>query len=288
MLRIKSKDPLLITLSISLYTLLIAAYPSGFRNEYGPHMAQVFRDYSLRIYRRDGLIGMLNLWIAVLFDFFRTVVEEHLQRGIQISKSAFIRLSGRAFAIGAVACTGFMLCIARDVPKYNRYNAHSRIIDLYFEYAILILLPTVLFLWVVGLVGLYLRYKDETNLLGRYSPIMGVIGGMLSLLISLVWAFSIRFSENETAGSIFFFGLLIYCLSLVIFGAASIKERILVRGNMLPILAGSWLPIFLLLGVFEPGATVNGAIPSFIFALSMLSMVGLGIILKPSPQLEAR
>ena len=44
----KSSDPSPVAFSISLYGMLLAAYPSGFRHEYGMHMAQVFRDCCLR------------------------------------------------------------------------------------------------------------------------------------------------------------------------------------------------------------------------------------------------
>jgi hypothetical protein len=57
-------------------------------------MVQVFRDCCLRSYRLHGLPGMLNLWIHTLLDYFKSVVEEYMQKGIHMSKSTFIRLSG--------------------------------------------------------------------------------------------------------------------------------------------------------------------------------------------------
>jgi hypothetical protein len=72
-----SNDPSAISFSTSLYGLLLATYPSGFRHEYGPYMAQVFRDSTLRSYRLDGLPGLLDLWIHTIIDYFKSVVEEH-------------------------------------------------------------------------------------------------------------------------------------------------------------------------------------------------------------------
>jgi hypothetical protein len=94
MMKSKSNDPSPVSLSLSLYSMLLATYPSRFRHEYGPHMVQVFRDCCLRSYRLHGLPGMLNLWIHTLLDYFKSVVEEYMQKGIHMSKSTFIRLSG--------------------------------------------------------------------------------------------------------------------------------------------------------------------------------------------------
>ena len=44
MMNSSSNDPSAVSFSTSLYELLLATYPSRFRHEYGPHMAQVSRD----------------------------------------------------------------------------------------------------------------------------------------------------------------------------------------------------------------------------------------------------
>ena len=43
-------DVRLVNFSVRAYKMMIAAYPSPFREAYGPQMLQLFRDYCLRRY----------------------------------------------------------------------------------------------------------------------------------------------------------------------------------------------------------------------------------------------
>ncbi|MBN2001918.1 MAG: hypothetical protein JXA21_01070 [Anaerolineae bacterium] len=61
-----------------LYTGLLRLYPRAHRQEYGPLMAQLFRDQCREIYARRRPWGMLWLWLRTLWDLCVTVVQEHL------------------------------------------------------------------------------------------------------------------------------------------------------------------------------------------------------------------
>lgn len=284
-----AKDPSPVSFSLSLYQFLLTTYPVGFRREYGPHMAQVFRDYCLRIYRLDGLPGMLRLWILTLLDYLKSVVEEHIQQGVHMSKSKFIRLSGWALVLGAIAFTVVMVAIFRDVPEYSRHNALSQPIDLYFEYAVAILLPSAMFLWVVGIVGFYLRYSQETSGFGKFSLILGMLGAGISSLITLAWSFQLELTASDADFGVFVGGLTLYFLGLILFGVVSVKDHLLPRWNALPIIAGSWvLLIWLLnlsgLGDLGLGESLSGIFLLVVTLLSMLSLAALGIILGSDSQ----
>jgi hypothetical protein len=93
----------LVTLSTTAYRLLLTFYPSRFRREYGPDMAQVFRDCCLKTYRQSGLPGMLSLWALTLFDWFKTVLEEQLNRDTEMTRTKFVRLSGWGMVLAAVS-----------------------------------------------------------------------------------------------------------------------------------------------------------------------------------------
>jgi hypothetical protein len=281
MMQSVTKEPSPISLSLSIYQLLIATYPAGFRREYGPHMAQVFRDYSLRVYRLDGTPGLLRLWILTLLDYLKSVVEEHMQQGVHMSKSKFIRLSGWAFALGAIAFMVVLVGLSRDVPEYSRYNALSQPIDLYFEYATAVLLPSSMFLWLIGLIGLYLRYSEEINVIGKISLASGMLGAGINFLITVLWAFQVNLNWDDWG--VFVGSLSLFSLSLVVFGIISIRDRLLPRWNALPILAGSWVLIFWLMNI--PGLVdyfENVDEQLFVSVVSMISMIGLaamGVIL---------
>jgi hypothetical protein len=71
------QTPRLIELSLAVYRLLLAAYPAGFRQEYGEAMAQLFRDTALDGYRQRGHRGLLGVWLRTLGDFTISVVRQH-------------------------------------------------------------------------------------------------------------------------------------------------------------------------------------------------------------------
>lgn len=75
-----SRIPRLVTFSVSLYRLLLAAYPAAFRDEYGEAMVQLFRDTTLDAYRRRGLLGLSALWLRTLADFTSSVIRQHREQ----------------------------------------------------------------------------------------------------------------------------------------------------------------------------------------------------------------
>jgi hypothetical protein len=60
------------------YRMLLRGYPQPFRNEFGPLIAQAFRDHCREAHRRSGTGGVLRLLPAMFYDLFRTSVHEHL------------------------------------------------------------------------------------------------------------------------------------------------------------------------------------------------------------------
>lgn len=251
------------------------AYPTGFRHEYGPHMAQVFRDCLLKSYRQAGLPGMLNLWTQILFDYVKSVVEEHLQKGIHMSKSTFIRMSGWSLVLGAITFMVAWLISIRDVPEYNPNNFLSRPIDLYLEYANAILLPVTLLLLLVGMIGLYLRYRDETNGFGKFGLIAGVLGGVISLGAAIP-LFTNGPDWSWTAWMVEF---MLYFLGLVLFGIAAVRDKLLPRWNALPILTGIWFPILIIVTSQMEWETTQ-FIDLGVFLLTAIGLAGLGFTLK--------
>jgi hypothetical protein len=68
----------IVAASDRLYRLLLFGYPASFRRQYGPHMAQVFRDSVHDAYHCRGMIGLMALWTHTLSDLVATVPQEHL------------------------------------------------------------------------------------------------------------------------------------------------------------------------------------------------------------------
>ncbi len=67
-----------ILVSDRLYRRLLLACPKSFREEYGPHMAQLFRDQCRDVYGESGAKGMVWLWVTAVFDLGKTAVSEHI------------------------------------------------------------------------------------------------------------------------------------------------------------------------------------------------------------------
>lgn len=69
-----------VALSTRIYRVLLAAYPSDFRQAYGRHMTQAFRDACRETYAADGSRGLLVLWCHTLADLVRTAMQEQADR----------------------------------------------------------------------------------------------------------------------------------------------------------------------------------------------------------------
>jgi len=70
-------DSKAVVLSVTLYHRLLAAYPKAHRREYGPPMAQLFRDQCRDAWRRGRGWGLSWLWLRILPDLVKTSVVEH-------------------------------------------------------------------------------------------------------------------------------------------------------------------------------------------------------------------
>jgi len=59
------------------YRALLYVYPAAHRREYGPCMAQLFRDLCRDAVQEDGVLGLVWLWVRTLLDTVRTALVEH-------------------------------------------------------------------------------------------------------------------------------------------------------------------------------------------------------------------
>jgi capsular polysaccharide biosynthesis protein len=61
-----------------VFKRLLTAYPRRHRREYGPAMAQLFRDQCREAWQKTRWLGLASLWVRVLPDLVKTSVSEHL------------------------------------------------------------------------------------------------------------------------------------------------------------------------------------------------------------------
>ncbi len=248
MFKITTPDPGLISLSTSTYQLLLTFYPNRFRREYGAHMAQVFRDCCLNTYRQSGSPGMLALWALTLFDWFKTVIEEQLNRETEMTNSKFIRLSGWAMIVAAVS---MLLTFLADSDKIQRglyqvfglptttagYESYQSISDrvalMPFFFAILLI--------TVGLLGLRARYGEQAGRAARMALGAGVLGGVAGLV-----NMGVLFMGLENAWTLMIYSIGVMFGGLFVFGLIALRNKPMPRGNALPALAGFWFPFIMI------------------------------------------
>lgn len=271
--------PRSLILSTRLYQALLTVYPSEFRQAYGNPMMQVFRDCCRRALGERGLAGLLALWIWTMLDTVQTALEEHTQRGVDMSQKKFIKLSGWALMLGGLAV--MLGWLAGTRPEYNRFNARSLPIDRYANAVEFPLIVMGMLLLSVGLIGLFLRYGQRAGGFGRFSLGLGAISG----LVSAIGAIGLGIYDSEPWWSMFFLGMTVQYLGLALFGIANLRQRTLPRWNGLPILAGLWVPLFVLYSlVFErvTGQWVEWpeAIFTSLWLLSLAGLAGLGYLLQ--------
>jgi hypothetical protein len=266
-----AREPWSVVFSLSLYRALLAVYPSEFRQEYGGPMLQVFGDCCRRALREVGLAGLLPLWGRTALDTVQTAVEQHSQRGVDMSKEKFVKLAGWALVLGGLAISlGWM---ASSRPEYNPFNALSLQVDRYANAAGVPLIFLGLLLLSVGVAGLLARFGRAAGGFGRLSLGLGAVFGV----VSAVGVVGLGIKDSDPWWSMFFWGLTFQFLGVALFGVVCLQRRLLGRWNGLPLLAGMWAPLFVAISLIVEqfsGAWLD--MPEWIFySLWLLSLAGL-------------
>ena len=83
-------------LSEHLYKILLYLYPRKFRATYEQQMRLTFRDACRVAYRRNGVGGLLSLWLPTLMDLIKTTLEGRARQGeITMSKERSMMFAGQ-------------------------------------------------------------------------------------------------------------------------------------------------------------------------------------------------
>ena len=182
-----------------------------------------------------------------------------------MSKSNLIRLSGWSFIVGAIA---FLR------PAILQLDYGSRTISP---------LMTNAFFWapvllVAGLLGLRARYKIGGGVL-----LFGaIVGGLLLIIGALGQSLTYYYSVATTYFGVWVGGLLVLHICIFIFGILMLIKKLLLRWNWLPLAAGMWVPLLLLLAPILG----NGDSPSqkvfviAVFVMMTVAQVMLGYMLQ--------
>src|ERR1041384_144432 len=102
-----------VDLSSRVYKVLLLAYPSAFRREYGHQMQQVFRDRYRDEARRNGYLAVADYWLRTVLDLALTAMREHsenFRKDQNIMRRDIVSLAG---------CTAIIL-IAFTLLNYGK------------------------------------------------------------------------------------------------------------------------------------------------------------------------
>jgi hypothetical protein len=156
---------------LSIYSILLLAYPREFRREYGSQMVLLLLDC-----QRDAgtAPARTGLWLRALIDLVRTAPREHLQE-IRKENKFMRNLRTDLFAIG-----GCVLIILAALLLLNYGRAHQVTSILYFGYV----LDALVFTGVVGNLIVFLLTK-----LTSFRPLR--VAFWAFLIVSLVSALAI-------------------------------------------------------------------------------------------------
>jgi hypothetical protein len=262
--------------SARLYQALLHLYPTAFRKEYGWLMAQAFGDCCHRVVRQLGPAGLIPLWGQTIIDILVSAITEHTQKGVNMTKEKWFKLSGWAFILGSLSFfTGWL---ASTRPTYHPNNYFSLPID---QIANKLTAPTIfagLLLVSLGMVGLLIRFAAKSSPSGRFALAGGVFFGLVTGTLWGLGMIGLQFAESEAIWNGIMISMVLQLTGLALWGVECLRERFLPRGNFLALLAGLPLPLFLLAGVIIQAATGSLFAAPDLVSLIILGTLAAGLV----------
>jgi len=279
--------------SVRIYKVLLSAYPAEFQKQYGSDMLQVFQDHCLHSFRANGTDGMISLWGVTLIDFIQSLVTEHIQKEIYMTKSKWIRLSGWLLVAGAIGFLFWLFPVAFHTTTFSFYISDFLLrhpsLDMVFIFGNHVA-PILIGL---GLLGLYVQYGELTGA-NKYILLFGALAGISTFLATgLIQILTLGFSTMRIAhlytslGGVFFM-----FLCLAIFGIQMLIKRPRPKWNGLELIAGcTWIAVSpILIWILSLHFYTQNWLPSFVlvagYFVSTTALVMLGIDLQANPNQE--
>src|SRR6185369_15813615 len=103
--------------SITLYRVLMNAYPREFRNQYGEPVDQAFRDLHRDAFQKHGYVEMTLLWFHVVPDFLFSAGEVILAKAGDFLKWRFRLQWVIACSVGFAFARCIFLILGREFFK---------------------------------------------------------------------------------------------------------------------------------------------------------------------------
>ena len=229
-------------LSEWLYAALLYLYPKRFRIAYGQQMRLTFRDACRAAYHRNGVVGLLALWLPTLLDLLKSALEERARQGeITISKARLISLAGPlTILVGAM----WMVTSIGDFVFQTWLSGDEAFLGFMAIPFFFSFIPMLF-----ALIGTRLRFHQSSSGLGRLGLALSVAGGagvIVSVLANILLGGGVPEVEQRPwvnyAAVVCFLSIRI---GYILFGVDALRYRLLPGWNLLPLLVGSTLVLSL-------------------------------------------
>lgn len=274
--------------SVRIYRALLVAYPKTFREHYETQMVQVFRDSFREAHHRNGMSGVVDLWLHTCADLFVTALIERITERSRYMFSPKVILWG---GVAGVFCGLFWLMSGTGGAAF----------------------VLALVLGLGGMAGLYSRQAGQGGKLGLAGFALGIIGTVLALAV--LWWSSTIFSgptyaiihlrierEPVLAGRAVLMGslgLVTLGIGLALLGLASLRSKTLHRWRGLPLGLGllntiqgitivllAYEPLSQGRNFFDPWPPQGYALIAAEFVLLGLGWMGLGTMLATEAEAQ--
>ena len=238
-------------ISERFYGALLYLYPKQFRVTYGQQMRLTFRDACHAEYIRNGVGGLLALWLSTLLDLLKSALEARARQGeIMMSKERLMALAGPlTLVVGALILVGpisDLVQLAR--PPYTEalwelFHFRSATV------ALAVMLP--------AFIGTWLRYKESAGGLGRLGLILNVAGCVtFCLALSADFLLDVLQLLEHPTGPNYAMAASIVSILIghILFGIDALRYKLLPRCNATPLLVGLTTPLSGVLSVIIESA----------------------------------
>lgn len=171
-----------------LFKLLLVAYPGKFRREYGPEMAQVFRD-CCRATENRGTGAGLDLLLRTLTDLLVSVPREHLAT-LRKDNSEMNNWQRNLTALGASLA---IIVVAFFLLSYGRSHGVASI--LFFGHTLDALVTA-------GIAGNLIIFLLRITKLNPTTTALWTMAAVNCLLALLAWVIGSRVDPNFSVGRV--------------------------------------------------------------------------------------
>ena len=104
-------------ISERVYRALLVSYPKEFQGEYGPQMAQAFRDLCREELGRGGAAGFIGLWVCTVLDLAVTALAQRSSDGANHEEA--VMKDYKLAAIGFVLLLAPLYFVSASLLKYG-------------------------------------------------------------------------------------------------------------------------------------------------------------------------